>query len=398
MPFMSSIRLDGLLSFAAGSEAIPLTPLNVMIGPNGSGKSNLIEAIELLHATPSAFASAIRQGGGASEWLWKGDGGNGSATIEATLSGSPAPRDLRYRLAFTSADYRTEVTDEVIEETTKGQQSAHDVVFYYRYLSGKPVLNVRAKQDATGNKKFIIRSLEKQSLIPDESVLSQRKDPDEYPELTWVGQQFGRIQTFREWSFGRHATVRQSQRTDLPANALLPNAHNLALLLNQLEHANAAAEFNRLLTRFLPRYIRFTTLVQGGSIQFFLHERGLTQPIPATRLSDGTIRFIAMLVLLLSPTPPPLLCMEEPELGLHPDSHAILAELMVEASKKAQLIVTTHSETLVSALTDEAESVLVCEHNGGTRMRRIESEKLKFWLDKYRLGEIGHIGELGGNP
>ena len=62
MPFLKSLRLDGLLSFPPGSEAIPLTPLNVLIGPNGSGKSNLIEGIELLHALPTGFASAIREG------------------------------------------------------------------------------------------------------------------------------------------------------------------------------------------------------------------------------------------------------------------------------------------------------------------------------------------------
>ncbi len=72
MQFLTSLLLNEFLSFAPGSEAIPLTPLNVLIGPNGSGKSNLIEAIELLHATPTAFASAIRDGGGVREWLWKG--------------------------------------------------------------------------------------------------------------------------------------------------------------------------------------------------------------------------------------------------------------------------------------------------------------------------------------
>src|SRR3989304_1461173 len=85
MPLISSLKLDGFLSFAPGAEAIPLTPLNVLIGPNGAGKSNLIEAIELLHATPTAFANAIRDGGGAQEWLWKGKGHRAGATIEALL-------------------------------------------------------------------------------------------------------------------------------------------------------------------------------------------------------------------------------------------------------------------------------------------------------------------------
>src|SRR5437667_3221007 len=108
MSFIRSLRLDALLSFRPGSDPIALTPLNVLIGPNGSGKSNLIEAIELLHATPTAFAAAIRDGGGAAEWLWKGDRGGSKkeATIEAVVEGANGklPRraipDLRYRLEF----------------------------------------------------------------------------------------------------------------------------------------------------------------------------------------------------------------------------------------------------------------------------------------------------------
>jgi len=129
-----------------------------------------------------------------------------------------------------------------------------------------------------------------------------------------------------------------------------------------------------------------------------LREKGLREPIPATRLSDGTIRFMAMLALLLSPKPPTLLCMEEPELGLHPDAVYLLADLLVEASSRMQIVVTTHSDTLVSALSENADSVLVCDYLGGTVMNRVDSDKLKYWLDRYQLGEIWRIGELGGNP
>ena len=80
---------------------------------------------------------------------------------------------------------------------------------------------------------------------------------------------------------------------------------------------------------------------------------------------------MAILGLLLSPTPPPLICIEEPELGLHPDAVSLLAELLVEASTRTQLIVTTHSDTLVSEFTDHADSVLVWEHQGGTELKRL---------------------------
>lgn len=393
MAFLTSLRLDGLLSFAPDSEAIPLTPLNVLIGPNGSGKSNLIEAIELLHSAPTAFANAIRDGGGAQEWLWKGDGGNGSSTIEALLDRSKVAPEMRYRLAFTASAQRTEVTDEVLENVNKVRATEKDVFFYYRFQSGRPAINVRE-----GGKGRAQRHIERQSLVPDESVLSQRKDPDLYPELTWVGQQFGRIQTFREWTFGRYTSLRKTQRADMPTDELVADSSNLALVLNELEHSSAWPEFNRLMKRFLPRYQRFSVKVYGGSVQFFLHEDGLRLPVPATRLSDGTIRFMALLAVLLSPNPPPLVCIEEPELGLHPDALLLLGEVLVDASARTQLIVTTHSDTLVSALTEQADSVLVCEHIGQTQVRRVEADKLRHWLEKYRLGEIWRLGKLGGNP
>lgn len=407
VPFLKSLRLDGFLSFSPGSKPVSLTPLNVLIGPNGSGKSNLIEALELLHATPTGFATAISDGGGAAEWIWKGDQTNTIAHIEAVVNGVPVPGSipkLRYRLSFTSSGYRTEVTDEVIEEVDIRRPSETDVFFYYRFQGGHPVINVReitSVNEMTGDTsgdRWIKRYLQRQDLPPDESVLSQRKDPDVYPELTWLGQQFESIQMFRDWSFGRYAQLRQPQPADLPADALVSDSKNLSLILNELEHSDAGGEFNRLISRFLPRYQRFSTRLHGATVQFYLHEQGLKAPVPATRLSDGTIRFMAILALLLSPKPKPLICIEEPELGLHPDALPLLANLMVETSKHTQLVVTTHSDTLVSALTEEAESVLVCEDNGGTTLRRLESAKLRHWLERYRLGEIWRIGELGGNP
>jgi predicted ATPase len=393
MPFIQSLRLDSLLSFAPGSDAIHLTGLNVLIGPNGSGKSNLLEAIELLRATPTAFAGAIRDGGGAQEWIWKGSQLNGHATIDAFLDRHQQIPELRYRLKFAASGQRTEVVDEALENAQKIHPGLADVFFYYRYQGGRPAINVR---ETSGNRTE--RHLERQSLAADESVLSQRKDPDLYPELTWVGQQFARIQTFREWRFGRFFELRQPQPADLPTDVLLPDARNLGLILNELEHSNASADFNKLMRRFLPRYQRFSTRIQGGTVQFYLHEDGLRAPVPATRLSDGTIRFMALLAILLSPSPPPLACIDEPELGLHPDAVALLAPVFVEASSRMQLIVATHSDALVSALTEEAESVLVCEYLGQTNVRRVDADKLKFWLDKYRLGDVWRMGELGGNP
>lgn len=401
--YVKSIRLASLLSFAPDSAPVELRNLNVLIGPNGSGKSNLIEAFELLHATPTAFANAIRDGGGAEEWLWKGKGGKGDATIEATLAPSPTnARDLRYLLAFRAVNHRLEIVDEVLEEATRRAANAKDVFFYYRFQNGYPAINARKptrKIEQAKASAYVSRRIERQLLRPDESVLSQRKEPDLYPEVAWLGGQFERIQTFREWSFGRYAGLRKPQSASLPGDVLLPDCANLGMVLNELEHRGHVPEFNRCLKRFFPRFERISTRVIGGTVQLYLHESGFGSPIPATRLSDGTIRFLALLATLLNPEPPPLVCVEEPELGLHPDAQILIAELLVAASERMQLIVTTHSDVLVSALTEHAESVLVCERiAGASQLRRVESARIQDWLDRYRLGDLWRIGELGGNP
>lgn len=380
-PFVKTIHARGVLSFAPDSEPLPLTPLNVLIGPNGSGKSNLIEIFELLRALPTDLTEVIRDGGGIGEWLWKGEGKRAGASISAGLQVRGAG-DLRYSLGFASAARTLEVRHELVEDNDAR---------YYRFDAGHRATIVRR----IGGKS------ERRLFSPDlqQSVLLQRRDRDLYPEVAALGRAFARILTFREWSFGRYVPLRQPQPADLPNDVLLPDAKNLGLIVNAIEHSDAWPRLNALLSRFLPRFKRLTTLVQGGTIQIFLHEDGLRSPVPATRLSDGTIRFIALLAILLRPSAAPLICLEEPELGLHPDAMTLIAKLLVEAAEKTQIVVTTHSDVLVSALGKHAESVVVCDNlAGASRFRRLESDKLRFWMDKYQLDEIWRAGELGGNP
>ncbi|MDE0532959.1 MAG: AAA family ATPase [Albidovulum sp.] len=142
-----------------------------------------------------------------------------------------------------------------------------------------------------------------------------------------------------------------------------------------------------------------STRISGGTVQFYLHEQDFRSAIPPTRLSDGTIRFIAILATLLAPKPPPLVCIEEPELGMHPDAVAQIGELLVEASRRMQVIVTTHSDALVSVLSNDPEAVIACERPGmGTTLRRLDAGKLSHWLNDYGLGDLWRMGELGANP
>ncbi len=370
----------------------------MLIGPNGAGKSNFMEALELLRATPTDFSDPIRFGGSVGEWLWKGDSTPKPAKILTELWATDVSPQLKYAISFTQSSNRLEIVDEFLEETSPRKHGERDVFFYYRYQNGFPVMNVRQVVKENETQKWTRRQLKREAINPEQSVFSQRKDPDLYPEVSQTASRFGSILVFREWSFGRGALLRQPQSASLSGGVLLPNLVNLGLILNDLEHRDCWPRFTELMQRFLPRFKRLSTKVQSSSVTIYLHEDGLKTPVPATRLSDGTIRYLALLAILLNAESSPLICIDEPELGLHPDAMSIIAELLVEASTKTQVVVTTQSDVLVSALTDHANSILVAEYlKGGTDIKRLEQDKLSYWLQKYRLGEVWRIGKIGGN-
>jgi predicted ATPase len=293
---------------------------------------------------------------------------------------------------------RFELVDEALENEHPDAGGAGEVRFYYRYQEGHPVIR-KYKQAAKGNRRIRSRDkIQREGLALDKSILSQRKDPDQYPEITYLGNQYSKIRLYREWNLGRYTPPRLPQKADLPGDFLLEDASNLGLVLNNLEHQGRI--WNLLLDRlkqFHEPFRHISTKIEGGTVQIFLHEEGLRQPIPATRLSDGTLRYLSLLSILCHPSPPPLVSIEEPELGLHPDILPTIAELLMDASQRTQLIVTTQSDILVDALTETPDAILVCEkYDGSTVMKRLKKEDLSEWLKKYPLGELWRMGEIGG--
>ncbi|MBW4645773.1 MAG: AAA family ATPase [Goleter apudmare HA4340-LM2] len=392
--FIRKIRLQNFLSYGTGGEEIELQPLNVLIGANTSGKSNLIEALGILRATPTDLPSPFRQGGGINEFLWKGTQASSVATIEVTLDYPPRTQVLRYQVSLTAVGQRLELVDEALENE-QAYQGEDDVYFYYRYQRGRPVININ-KIDSDGES--IRRFLHREDLISDQSVLSQRKDPELYPELSYISNQFSNIALYRHWQMGRYSEARTAQKTDLPEHPLLEDGSNLGLFLNNLQHQIGNRKIIEYLRNFYDAAEELSVRIYGGTVQIFIREEGLLQPIAANRLSDGTLRYLFLIALLLDPTPPPLICLEEPEIGLHPDILPTIVEMLIAASKRTQLIVTTHSDALVAALSEYPESVLVCERDEkGSHLHRLEPDKLKNWLENYTLGDIWRMGEIGGN-
>lgn len=385
--FLRSIRVRNLLSFGPDTSRLELRPLNILIGPNGSGKSNLLDAISLLQAAPRNLVEPIQGSGGISEWLWKG-AASPVARLDVAFRYPDNDQTLCHMLSFQQVGQRMELLDEAIENE-RPQPGRPDVYFYYRYQQGRPVLNVRSER----------RELKRESLLPDQSVLSQRRDPDQYPEITFLGEQYAKLRFFREGNVGRGAPSRRPQATDLAANYLAEDFSNLALVLNELEHRpGLSSRLMEALRDADPGIEKFSAYVRGGTIQLFVHYKDLHSPIPSTRISDGTFRYLCLLAILYHPDPPPVVCLEEPEIGLHPDLLPGLADALKDASQRMQLIVTTHSDVLVDSFSNAPECVIVCEkRDGATQMERLSSSELKEWLGTYGLGQLWRKGEIGGN-
>lgn len=386
------LHLTNLLSYGPDSEVVELGPLNVLIGPNGSGKSNFLEALSLLQAAPAEVTRPIRDGGGVLDWLHKSSIGSSSANaarLEAVLRYPDGKQNLRYVMEFESEGGRFTICDEVIENEKPDAPNNATPYFYYRWQDGHPVLNVKELAKP--------RKLARESIRPDQSILRQKRDSDFFPEITYIAEQFEQMALYREWTFGRYATPRLPQKTDAPNDMLETDASNLGLILNRLRGRPDARRKIRDALRTVYEGIDDVdvSIESGGSVQVVLMES--CGKIPATRLSDGTLRYLALLTLLCDPTPPPLICIEEPELGLHPDVLPTLANLLRDASERTQLVVTTHSPILLDAFTDTPEVVLVCERDeSGSHLTRLDREELQPWLEKYRLGPLWMRGELGG--
>lgn len=383
-PLLKEITLRNLLSFGPDTEPIVLSNLNVLIGINGAGKSNLMEAILLLRAAAGDMRTIIRKGGGITEWIWKG-ASDAIASAEFIVSNPYGHQPLRHLLSFRSINQAFALEDERIENE-KPDYGETKLYFYYNYQHGRPVLNVMG----------VKRQLVRENIEQDLSILAQRRDPESYPEVSYLASTYEQIRIYREWAFGRNTVFREPQKADARNDRLEEDFSNLGLFLNRLRRLPKAK--NAIIDALRELYegiSDFDVSIEGGTVQVFFTEGNFT--IPATRLSDGTLRYLCLLAILCDPAPPPLICIEEPELGLHPDIIPKIADLLIKASENTQLIVTTHSDILIDAMTEKPESVLVCEkHKGQTEMRRLRKDDLAAWLEQYRLGQLWTKGQIGG--
>lgn len=374
MRLLNQIKLCNILSFT--DTTVELRGLNVLIGPNGAGKSNLIEVMGLLHAAPTDLQSAILQLGGIRAVL-------SLATPEVLPAGKiECDIELRQGLHYAIDLCGVEPGFAILYE----RLNAPDHTYFER--KSENVDFASSHNGASSTK------------IPrNQSVLAAYRIPGDITPITEVGRSFEQIRIYREFrTSGPYSTARSGVSSSSTRDFLHDGGDNLAVVLQDLDFKGVHARIQSYVREFCDRFEDVKFRLNGPIAQTYIQESGLAEPLSAVRLSDGTLKFLCLLAVLLNPDIPPLICMEEPEVGLHPDAIKIVAEALVDASERTQLIVTTHSEALIDALSHRPEDVLVCERDfdNGTQFRRLDRDQLSAWLERYTLGALWRKGELGG--
>ena len=383
-PTLKKISAKNVLSFGPDGMELELRPLNVLIGANGSGKSNLLELLNFLRAAPTNLSAPVRESGGVGEWIWRGDP-DAAATVEAVVENPAGSQPIRHAISFRESGRLFTLTDERIEYADRSVEHER-APFFYKYKDGRAALNLAS---GGGKKAWDDASA-------DRSVLSKHKDPAKYPEFNLLSDFYSGIGIYSYWDLGQSANVRRPQRNDAVPSPLREDVSNLGMFLNRLEQYPASK--SRLVERLKDLYREFTDYslrFDTDTVQIRFNEGDFS--IPSSRLSDGSLRYLALLAILLDPEPPPLIAIEEPDLGLHFDLISNLSKLLVDASSRTQIIVTTYSDVLVDALSRYPESVVICEkRKGQSSMRRLEQERLRRWLKRYMLGQLWSKGQIGG--
>ena len=349
----------------------------------------------MLKSAPNDVQRPLRNKGGASEWLHKGVGGDGAASIEAVITGVPAP--LRYRIRLEFLDGAVSQVGEQLETRDPHLGSSPFPLLLSRNgrASFKLFHSSYPEPDALyGNYQW-----GEMAVAATANALPVLRGNPHCRVLSEFAQRLEGIHLFQGWTLGAGSPVRLAgEDAGLPGKRVVDHGQNLGVVLHRLRQKGEAwTRIRDSLHSLYPQIDDVETSHEDHVVKFWLREQGLSSLVPPSRISDGTLRWLSLLCLLLDPEPPPLLCIEEPEIGLHPDLLFTLAGLLREAAERTQLVVTTHSELLVSEFSDRPEDVVVCERErGATTLRRLEPDKLDHWLEDYRLGEVWRRGAIGG--
>ena len=356
---MITLREIDILGFKSiAATKLQLRDVNVIIGANGSGKSNLISAFCLLERVLSKNLQVYIA----------------SEPDRFLHHGRKVTPALSIDFEFYENSYG--FTLKTVQDTLIFENERVRYTGYWSY--GEPIAMGR-----------------KESYLEDAAKAYHNKIPQ------YV---FPMVRNLKVYHF--HDTSNASpakQASDVDDNRFFrPDAANLPSYLYWLQQRHPIQfqhieEHIRLVAPFFDRFVLEPSKLNEKKLKLEWRQKGSDAYFDAYSLSDGTLRFICLATLLLQPTPPDLILLDEPELGLHPFAIRILAEMVEAVSRRAQVVLATQSVTLLNNFAPK--DIIIAENDGmKTTFQCVDEQKLEHWLAEFSVGELWEKNVLGGRP
>jgi predicted ATPase len=366
---------------------IPLGQLNVVTGPNGSGKSNLYRALRLLaDIAQGGVISSLAREGGIQSTLWAGPAEfaasvrRGDHPVQGTTRKDP----VSLRLGFAREDCGYAI--DLGLPTPSASAFAHDPEIKRECIwNGETFRPASLLVDRRGS---LVRTLGDgaeweivtQYLATFDSMMTHAVDPRNAPEILSLREHM------RRWRFY------DQFRTDAEAPARLPHigthtpvlsndGSDLAAAIQTILEIGNPVAFNESITDAFPGSVVSIT-TSDGRFEVEMQQHGLLRPLKGAELSDGTLRYLLWVAALLTPRPPGLLVLNEPETSLHSDLLPALGRLIARAAENSQIVVVSHAAKLIKVLEKfpECRSIRLEKDFGETRLSAKAKPQIPRWV------------------
>lgn len=380
---LTELHIDGYRSLV--NVTLPLRNLMAVIGPNGSGKTALLEVFLLLkYAAEKQLTDRLESLGGLQAVISRTANAPEKIAVHllADLESPESESPMTYHFELAPRGTGHDILYEVLE--WKGYPSHPNV---------SPLLEV--KRGAINHPRTVRETIPPYTSGQPELRLAKTPLGAETEILRNL---LADIQYYAFLDVGQRAIVRLPQSLT-PTRRPGPNGENLYSTLYNLR-SNDLDSYNRIvevLQTGFPGFQRLEFPVVGaGQVTMAWYQKGIATPFYPNQLSEGTLRFLWLTAILLSPDAPSLILLDEPEVSLHPELLMLLAGLLQDASARSQIAAATHSSELIRWL--EPNEVLIADKDeaGATTFTWADTLNLEKWLKEYTLGDLWLMGNLGG--
>jgi predicted ATPase len=362
--------------------------LNIIIGPNGTGKTNVLRLLELMVASAQGkLGASVQAAGGMDPLVWDGVAIDIRCVLETSQVDSLAGQQsysLELRRLGNGSSYRIEK-----EHLSVAKSGLAPSDLLLRHARSASIFDLSCQQLATPE----------EYLQDEESLLAIASGPFAQNRMIPAFQKaLSAIAVYGNLNTRADAPIRQTSITRME-HRVAADGHNLISVLHTLYtgdrqfkadiHSAMRAAFGE----------DFEELVfppaADQRIQLRIRWKSLRREQSAAELSDGTLCFLYLLAILASPSPAPIIAIDEPETGLHPSMMPVIAEFAIDCAQRSQIIFTTHSPQLLNAFGAVRPTTTVAKwQNGETTLSTIRDADLAYWLKEYAFGTLFQSGEL----